>query len=302
MLDEPPHTVETKPSSFLAVEAADPLFAVPEPSYTQLELKDLQKTAPWVSKARLMAGRIALAIAAIAFWEYVSVSQDLKFWIGSPSGVVETMTEWWSTPGFLWLHISTTLQSMVFGLVFGSLVGIALGLLLGLIRPLGRLLDPFIMAINSLPKIALAPMFVLWFGIGIQMRTILVATICFFLVFINTYAGVLDRNQELIEVMQVMGAQRRHLIMKLVIPGSLSYIVIGLKLAIPYALTGAVFAEIIASNRGIGYLLMRAAGQFDTSGLFAALGILMLLAVLLNAGLNRGSDRFLRWKIAGAQS
>lgn len=260
--------------------------------------EQIDSTPEWRGKFVLLGLRVAVLVAVLVLWEYLSTSRDMGFWIGRPSGIYSRLIEW-GADGFLLMHVSITVRSMVYGLLLGTLVGISTGFLLGLVRILGQIFDPFIMAIYAMPKIALAPLYVLWFGIGMQMRTILVGTIVFFLVFINTYAGVRERDRELIEVMQVMGAHRRQIITKLVLPGSLSYIVVGLKLAIPNALTGAVFGEIIASNRGIGYLLMRSAGQFDTTGLFAALVVLMVMAIVLNAALNRGSDKFLRWKSAG---
>lgn len=236
--------------------------------------------------------------ALIAVWEFFSSAYDAEFWVSRPSAIWSQLWEW-VTSGYLTFHLGITLQEMVLGFLFGAGAGIIVGFILGLTPYLGKLLDPFIMAVYSLPKIALAPLFVLWFGIGISMKVILTATIVFFLVFWNTYAGVRERNSELIDVLRVMGAKRRHIIAKVVLPGAMTYIYVGLKIAIPYALIGAVVGEIIASNRGIGFVLMAAAGAFNTSGVFAALIVLMIISTILNATLNRSERYVLRWKRAG---
>jgi NitT/TauT family transport system permease protein len=188
---------------------------------------------------------------------------------------------------------------MGLGLLFGATSGIAAGFVLGLSPTLARIFDPLIMAMYALPKLALAPLFVLWFGIGIVMKTVLTAVIVFFLVFYNTYAGVRDRDAELIDVLKVMGAERHHIIRKIVLPGAMSFVYVGLKLAIPYSLVGAIIGEIIASNRGLGYMLMSSAGAFNTKGVFAVLFVLTLISTFLNAVLNKTEEHVLRWKVAG---
>ncbi|MGH3756649.1 ABC transporter permease [Actinophytocola sp.] len=249
----------------------------------------------------MAAGRIVLVVAICALWEWIAVTTGAEFWISRPTLVFEQLGEWIGN-GYLATHIGITLQEMLLGFLLGASVGIAVGFILGLTPVLGRLLDPFITAVYSLPKIALAPLFVLWFGVGLSMKVILTAVIVFFLVFWNTYTGVLERNRELVDVLSVMGARRRHIIRKVVLPGALTYIYVGLKLAIPYALIGAVVGEIIASNRGIGYILMSAAGAFNTAGLFAALLVLTIISTILNEILNRSERYVLRWKRAGYKS
>jgi NitT/TauT family transport system permease protein len=249
-------------------------------------------------KLVVFAMRILLVTAFLAFWQiYVDVT-DSRFWFSAPSEIWGQLTDWISS-GYLQQHLWITVQEMLLGLLFGASTGIIAGFILGLSPTLARILDPIIMALYSLPKLALAPLFVLWFGIGIVMKTVLTATIVFFLVFYNTYAGVRDRDAELIDVLRVMGARRHHVIRKVVLPGAMSYVYVGLKLAIPYALIGAVIGEIIASNRGLGFVLMSSAGAFNTKGIFAVLFVLMVISSILNTVLNRTEERVLRWKLAG---
>src|SRR5690606_8570383 len=131
----------------------------------------------------------------------------------------------------------------------------------------------------SLPKVALAPLFIVWFGIGLEMKVILTAAIVFFIVFLNTFTGVREVSAELVAILRLMGAKERHLLTKVIVPSAIVWVFAGLRLSVPYALIGAVVGEIIASNRGLGYLVAHAAGQFDTAGTFAALFSIVILAL-----------------------
>jgi NitT/TauT family transport system permease protein len=245
----------------------------------------------------LQVYRLLLLIALLGAWEIASGYVG-EFWISKPSLIAARLVEWIGS-GFILTHLSVTLQETALGFILGAGSGIVAGFVLGANPFLGKLTDPFVTAIYSLPKVALAPLFVLWFGIGMEMKVVLAATIVFFLVFYNTYAGVRDVERELLDVLRVMGARQRHLLLKVVLPGSLHWIYVGLKLSVPYALIGAVVGELVASSRGLGYLLQYSAGQFDTTGLMTTLFILMVLAMIMNEVLNRSEAVLLRWKSAG---
>jgi NitT/TauT family transport system permease protein len=170
------------------------------------------------------------------------------------------------------------------------------GVILGQSRLLAEILDPFIMVFYSLPKIALAPLFVLWFGVGIDMKIILTATVVFFLVFLNTYTGVRNVSRELIAILGLMGASRRDILVKVVLPSAVTWVFAGLRLSVPYALIGAIVGELIAANQGLGYLLADASGQFDTAGVFAALVAIVILAMLLNLTVKAFEKRAMPWR------
>ena len=250
------------------------------------------------SRTATLLMRMAFLVALLLSWEWISATFDVQFFISSPTAIWEQLSDWVVT-GFLARHIGTTVLAMFYGFLLGTGTGIISGFVLGLIPVLARILDPFIMAVYSLPKLALAPLFVLWFGIGLEMKVVLTGVIVFFFVFWNTFAGVRETDDELVDVLRVMGASQKDIIRKVVLPGSLTYIYVGLKLAIPMSLVGAVVGELIASNRGIGWVLMSNAGQFNTSGVMAALVVLMLIATVMNALLNRSEQYVMRWKRAG---
>jgi NitT/TauT family transport system permease protein len=260
------------------------------------QLEDRDTHGP--SRLTVIGLRVLMLAAVLVVWQIISQQLEIEFFISLPTEIWTQLWEWIAS-GYLWDNLWVTLQATFWGFLLGAAAGIVAGFLLGLIDILGRLLDPFITAFYSLPKLALAPLFVLWFGIGLEMKVVLTATIVFFLVFWNTYTGVRETDDELVDVLRVMGAHRRDVIRKVVLPGSLTYIYVGLKLAIPYALVGAVVGELIASNRGLGYMLMSAAGAFNTAGIMAALVVLMLIATGMNSVLNLTEGHVMRWKRAG---
>lgn len=251
-----------------------------------------------LGKYRLSFERILAFGIIVTAWESLAlVREGLAFFISRPSDIAGRLVEWTITSNELVFHLQATLQHMFFGFLLGASAGILAGIVLGLAPHLGAVLDPFITGLYSLPRIALAPLFVLWFGIGPLMKIALAGTIVFFLVFWNTYAGIRARDEELLDVLRVMGASTSEVVTRVLLPGSLSYIYVGLKISVPYALVGAVVGEMIASNRGMGWLLLATAGQFDVAGLFAGLVTLMLVASVFNEVLGRTERRFMKWRL-----
>jgi NitT/TauT family transport system permease protein len=247
----------------------------------------------------VMAWRAGITVAGLALWEYASGRWVKPFWISSPSAIYAQLADWVVT-GELWLHVQITLTETLLGFVLGAVTGIGVGLALGLNKRLAAVLDPFIIAFNSLPKIALAPLFILWFGVGLLSKVVLATFVVFFLVFYNTYSGTLAVDQELVDVLRLMGGSRLQIIRKVILPSVLLWIFTGMKISVPYALIGAVVGEMMASNKGLGYLIQAAAGQYDTNGVFAALFVLMIIATGLHTALKLSERLMLRWKEDGS--
>jgi NitT/TauT family transport system permease protein len=244
------------------------------------------------------AWRLGIAVSALGLWQYASGRWIKPFWISSPSEIWRQLATWIST-GELWLHVEVTMTETVLGFVFGAAAGVLVGLSLGLNRRMAAVLDPFIVAFYSLPKIALAPLFILWFGVGLTSKVVLATFVVFFLVFYNTYAGTLAVEAELVDVLRLMGARRSQIVRKVILPSALIWIFTGMKSSVPYALIGAVVGEMMASNKGLGYLIEAAAGQYDTGGVFAALFVLMIIATGLHELLKQSERIMLRWKEEG---
>jgi NitT/TauT family transport system permease protein len=244
---------------------------------------------------KLFLARALLIGVLLAFWELAAGTIADEFFISRPT-VVATKFAALVMSGRLFFHGGITVLETLSGFVAGAAAGILVGLLLGRNEGLAKLLDPVLIALNSLPKVALAPLFIMWFGIDMGMKIILTATIVFFLVFINTYNGVRNVSPELIEILRLMGARERHLIAKVIVPSALQWVFAGLQLSIPYALIGAVVGEIMAANRGLGFLLQDAAGQLDTGGVFAALLAIIGLALLLQWVVRIVEKRLTPWR------
>ena len=171
-----------------------------------------------------------------------------------------------------------------------------MGLLFGRFRTLAEILDPYITALYSIPKIALAPLFIIWFGIGIESKVAVSASIVFFVVFLNTYAGVRDVNPLYLNSLRIMGGSQFHNLRYVIIPSASSWVITGLKVSVPYALVGTVIGEFMSSNRGIGFLISQATGLFDTTSVFSGLIILAVIGAFFNDGLGRLEKYLLRWK------
>jgi NitT/TauT family transport system permease protein len=220
------------------------------------------------------------------------------YMISNPVSVVQRLWTWIST-GSITVHIVATLHAAVAGFVIGSVIGIVGGIWLGLSPFFSRLLNPYIWAFNSLPKVALVPLFVLWFGLGINSKIALAAVLVVFLVFVSTYSGVREVDRELVDSLRLMRAKRHHLLTKVILPSATSWIFAGLKVAVPYSLIGAIIGELVAANRGLGYLVQRSGAEFDTAGVFAALLVIAVLAMIFNGLVVSLQGRLERWKVVG---
>jgi len=249
-------------------------------------------------RARLImiAKRLALFATLLLLWEAgVRYEAIDPYFTSQPSQIFKRLYEW-AVGGQLVQHVPITVAEAVLGFIFGTIAGGITGFVFGWFEKVADLLEPFIIAFYSLPKVALAPLFILWFGIGIETKIILTATIVFFLVFFNTFAGVRDTSRELIDIVKLMGAGPVQVVWRVVLPSALTAIFVGLRVSVPYALIGAVVGEMMASNRGIGFLLTNSTGQFDTAGAFAALVLLVIISTAFNAAIHAAEKYLLRWK------
>lgn len=245
---------------------------------------------------RIFLIRVAILSALLAVWEFVSGRFISEFFISSPSEVWKNLFAWLRS-GELLRNAAITAIEAFSGFLIGAAAGISMGILLGRNRQLADILKPFITAFYSLPKVALAPLFILWFGIGMDMKIYLVAVVVFFLVFLSTYEGVRQVDDDLIAILRLMGANERHVLTKIVMPSAFTWVFSGLKISVPYALIGAIVGEMMAANRGLGYLLADSAGQFNTAGVFAALVAIVCLSFILNYGVSRLERLAMPWNI-----
>lgn len=241
------------------------------------------------------AGRLVVLVAVLVLWELASGPVLDPLFVSRPSEIFQRVADW-AGDGTLWTNTRITLTEIVLGYLLGSVAGVIAGFAIAPQRTLGRILDPYVMALYSIPKVALAPLFIIWFGIGLNMKVLLAAVTVFFLVFLNTMAGVRDVDTGLVEAVRLMGGRRRDVLLKVILPASMGGVITGLRVAIPYALLGAVIGELVASNRGLGYLISDSAAKYDTAGVFAAIVVLSVIAAAANMGVDALDRRSSRWK------
>jgi NitT/TauT family transport system permease protein len=237
-----------------------------------------------------------LGIAILFVWQGVSGRLIDNFFISNPIDVGQRLIGW-TLDGSIFTHLWATVYATMAGFAIGSVLGGTLGIWLGVSPFISRLLNPYLNGLNALPKVALAPLFVLWFGLGIESKIALAAALVLFLVFLNTFAGVRQVDQDLIEIARLMKATRLQVIAKVIVPSAMSWMFAGLRVSVPYALIGAVIGEMVASNKGLGYLVQFSGAQFDTAGVFAVLIVIALLAMTLNFLVDAVQNHLEQWRI-----
>jgi NitT/TauT family transport system permease protein len=249
----------------------------------------------WRSRAvQVNVARFAVAAAILLAWEFAVAGQNEVFF-SKPSLVAQKLVELFAQ-GKIWQHIQITVTEIFFGYVIGAALGLVVGTVLGRSRWLSDVFQPFILMFYSIPKIALAPLFIIWLGLGINSKIAVVVLSAFFLVFVNTYSGMLSINEELVNLARIMGASRWQVARRVIIPAASPHIMLGLKTAVPYAVIGAILGEFIGSNKGLGYFILYAGQTFDSASLFAGIIILVTIVFLTNQALSRLEARVLRWQ------
>ncbi len=242
-------------------------------------------------RARLLlhAGRIALLLVSLGAWQYFGPRLG-QIVASSPIEVFHALVDL-ARSGALARDLATTLEEVLLGYLVGAGAGVLCGAVLASSDLLAGLLDPFIMAIYGIPKIALGPLLVVWFGINLAPKVALAALMTFFLVFFATYQGMRNVDADTVNAVRLMGASPVQLRRYVIFPGARASIFLGLKLGVPEALVGAIVGEFISSSHGIGYAIQFATAQLDTAGVFAGLFVLTLLSLTLNALVNRASKK-----------
>lgn len=238
--------------------------------------------------------RIALVVALVVAWDLASGTLVRTFFVSTPQAVGRQLATW-SSSGDFWFHARFTLTSAGLGFVAGSVVAVALAWPLALYRAAYRIVEPYFLMAYSVPAVALGPVFILWFGIGLLPKILLAAYFVFFVVFINAAEGIRQVPTGLLEMSRVMGASGWQTLRSIMLPGALPYILAALRVTLPAAMIGAVVGEFIASNRGIGYLTRAAAGRYQTAGVIAGTIVLAAIVLLLSVAL-RPLSRALRWQ------
>ena len=242
---------------------------------------------------------ILLAVLLLAWYILVKIDVLPKFFFGEPLKVFGQIWEWfWG--GNIYSHLGVTLlETMIaFGAGLGS--GLAVGLWLGLNHTAALLLDPYIKALNAMPRVILGPIFVVWFGLGIWSKVMLGLTLVFCVVFFNVFQGVREVNPNILASARMLGASRRQLLRTVYLPSATSWLFSSLHTSIGMAFVGAVIGEYLGSARGIGYLILQAEAVFDVNAVFAGIIVLTLFALALDALVSEVEKRLMSWQPATA--
>jgi len=242
----------------------------------------------------IVAGRVMVGVAVVVLWQAAHSAVGAE-WISGPADIVRRTAEI-AANGELARHTAATMTEAALGFLLGGGAGILLPFALRLSPRLTAALDPFFAAALGVPKLALAPLLILWFGIGIFSKVVFVAAVVFFFLFFNTLAGVRSMEPRLAAAVRVLGGREWTVTREIAWHTALPYVFAGLKVALPRAIGAAVVGEFIAADRGLGYYINNARAMADTVGLFTGVTVVTLLVLAIDAGLERLQARSLAWR------
>lgn len=238
--------------------------------------------------------RLCVGLLLLAAWQIASLLAG-AYWVSPPLETLRRLGAMLAS-GELVRHSAYTLSAAGIGFVLGGVPGVLAPLALRKHRFLLEVLDPFLVAGYGLPKLALAPLFILWFGIGIASKVVLVVSVVFFIVFFSTLAGVQATDQRLLRMARVLGASDAQLARKIVWPAVVPFVFAGLRIATPYAIGGVIISELVSSNRGLGYLIQYGAMSFSTPDIFATVAAITILIALATWLVGLLEARLMRWR------
>ncbi|MGE0041958.1 MAG: ABC transporter permease [Vicinamibacterales bacterium] len=247
-------------------------------------------------RRRVLAAQVGVGLAALAAWQGLAQAGVLDpFFFSMPSAIAARVAEWVAA-GTIWHHLGITVAEAALAFASGATLGVACGFSLARLPWLSAVLQPYIRVLNALPRVVLAPIFLLWFGLGIWSKVALGFTLVFFVVFYNTFQGVREVDPVVIDNARMLGASERQLVRHVLVPSALGWIFSSLHISVGFAIIGAVVGEYLGASGGVGYLIAQAEGTFDTAGVFAGMTVLSVVVLLVAQGIHRLERRLLRWK------
>ena len=223
------------------------------------------------------------------------------FFFGRPLKVAHVIWEWFAS-GKIYPHLAITLLETILAFVAGSLLGLGIGLWLALTPLASVLADPYIKAMNAMPRVILAPIFAVWFGLGVTSKVALGVTLVFFVVFFNVYQGVKEVSPTVLANARMLGMSERQLMRHVYWPSALSWMFSSLHTSVGFAVVGAVVGEYLGAAAGLGYLIQQAEGVFDVAGVFAGMFVLSAFVILIDMAVSLVERRLLVWRPVAAES
>lgn len=238
--------------------------------------------------------RAVVVVLLLGLWKAASLQVGPE-WVSSPEMVALEIWNW-IVSGSLYRHAIFTLQAAILGFLIGGVPGAVLPFLIRRIPFVVAVIEPFMLAGYAIPKLALTPLLVIWFGIGLWSKVALVASVSFFLLFFNAMAGIRSIQPRLVRMAEIVGANNQQVSRLIVFPATIAFIFTGIRVSLPLSIGGAAIAEMISSNRGLGYLIQLSATNFDATGSFAGIVVLGTVVALTNLIVDFAESKLLAWK------
>ena len=247
-------------------------------------------------QARLAAARLGLIAALLVAWEAGARAGVIDpYFVSRPTEIGRTVGDWIVT-GFIYVHLLATIQEAVLGLAIGIFAGMVVGVVFAFSPFLADLFRPLIVVFNATPRIALAPLFIVWLGIGLASKVAMVVSLVFFIIFFSTYAGLRDVDVNLVNHVRVMGGTRRDLVRHVLFPSALTWIFASLRTCVGFAVIGAIIGEYLGADRGIGWIVQYGESLFNANMVLSGLVVLMAFVAALDGSLGWLERRFSHWK------
>jgi len=251
--------------------------------------------------------QVALMVAVFLLWHVMTKpglvpplffdnDRQAAFFFGEPLKIAARIWAWFVTNADIYRHLAITLTETLLAFGTGSLLGLAMGLWLALSPTASAILEPYITALNSMPRIILAPIFAVWFGLGVASKVALGVTLVFFIVFFNVYQGVKEVSPVVLANARMLGASQKQLLRHVYLPSATSWVFSSLHTSVGLAFVGAVVGEYLGSSQGVGYLILQAEGSFDINTVMAGILVLTGFALLLDALVGRIERRLMKWQ------
>jgi NitT/TauT family transport system permease protein len=251
--------------------------------------------------------QLSILILVFLFWHVMTVpglippmmfdnDRQAAFFFGEPLKMFVRIWDWFVRDADIYQHLGVTLTETVLAFVIGSGLGLAGGLWLALAPMASALLEPYIKAMNAMPRIILAPIFSVWFGLGMGSKVALGVTLVFFIVFFNVYQGVKEVSPVVLANARMLGASQRQLLRQVYLPSATSWVFSSLHTSVGLAFVGAVVGEYLGSSQGVGYLILQAEGSFDINTVMAGILVLTAFALALDSLVGRIEKRLMKWQ------
>src|SRR6266436_1512478 len=263
-------------------------------------------------RLRLRAFQALLFVLLVVIWYvltsptllppiYFTEANQAAFFFGEPVKVFARLLQWFVS-GEIYEHLWVTLVETLLAFLIGTVSGVVIGLWLALTPTASAVLDPYIKAINAMPRVILAPIFGVWFGLGMASKVALGVTLVFFIVFFNVYQGVKEVSPVVLANARMLGASPRQLLRHVYVPSAMSWVFASLHNSVGLAFVGAVVGEYLGSSEGVGYVILQAEGTFDINAVFAGILVLTAFALLLDWAVTFAEQRLLVWQPRGGET